>query len=164
MLLNRTGYISIKTRRTLKMITDIAELEMLWSAAYIAMVIGSTADLRQQITDRIPQIRNGIIFLAIGAVAWMITYKTQQYLKNRKVVNVAREKLKEARKRAGMTQRQVAEYLGIHERYYQHIEAGQRTGDFTLWDMLEDLFNVHQRKLREISENHPGKAVRQEKL
>ena len=44
-------------------------------------------------------------------------------------------------------------------RSYQHIEAGQRTGDFTLWDMLEDLFNVHQRKLREIEDNHSGKAV-----
>ena len=49
-----------------------------------------------------------------------------------------RRNLKEARQKAGMTQKQVAEYLGIHERYYQHIEAGQRTGDFTLWDMLED--------------------------
>lgn len=70
-----------------------------------------------------------------------------------------RRNLKEARQKAGMTQKQVAEYLGIHERYYQHIEAGQRTGDFTLWDMLEDLFNVHQRKLREIEDNHSGKAV-----
>jgi len=49
-----------------------------------------------------------------------------------------------------MTQKQVAEYLGISERYYKQIEAGQRTGDFTIWDALEDLFNVHQRKLREI--------------
>ncbi len=70
-----------------------------------------------------------------------------------------RKKLKEARQKAGMTQKQVAEYLGIHERYYQHIEAGHRTGDFTLWDMLEDLFNVHQRKLREIEDNHSGKAI-----
>lgn len=75
-----------------------------------------------------------------------------------------RENLKKARKEAGMTQKNVAEYLGIHERYYQHIEAGSRTGDFTLWDMLEDLFNVHQRKLRENEENHPGKAIHQEKL
>lgn len=74
-----------------------------------------------------------------------------------------RQNLKEARQKAGMTQKQVAEYLGIHERYYQHIEAGQRTGDFTLWDMLEDLFNIHQRKLRETLDNLPGKATRQEK-
>lgn len=68
-----------------------------------------------------------------------------------------REKLKEARQKAGMTQKQVAEYLDISERYYKQIEAGQRTGDFLLWDELEDLFNIHQRKLREILENHPGK-------
>ena len=74
-----------------------------------------------------------------------------------------RKNLKEARQKAGMTQKQVAEYLGIHERYYQHIEAGKRTGDFTLWDMLEDLFNVHQRKLRETSNNHSDKVIRQEK-
>lgn len=68
-----------------------------------------------------------------------------------------REKLKEARQKAGMTQKQIAEYLNISERYYKQIEAGQRTGDFLLWDGLEDLFNIHQRKLREILENHPGK-------
>ncbi len=60
-----------------------------------------------------------------------------------------RENLKNARKAAGMTQQQVADKLGISLVYYQKIEAGDRTGDFTLWDELEDLFNVHQRKLRE---------------
>ncbi len=74
-----------------------------------------------------------------------------------------RKNLQQARQKAGMTQKQIAEYLGIHERYYQHIEAGQRTGDVTLWDMLEDLFNVHQRELREISNNHSDKAVHQER-
>lgn len=68
-----------------------------------------------------------------------------------------RKNLKEARQKAGMTQQQVADYLGISLRYYQNVEAGDRTGDFTLWDMLEDLFSIHQRKLREISENRPGK-------
>ena len=76
---------------------------------------------------------------------------------------MSRENLKKARQEAGMTQKEVAEHLGIHERYYQHIEAGQRTGDFTLWDMLEDLFNIHQRKLREISDNHHDKEGHQEK-
>lgn len=69
-----------------------------------------------------------------------------------------RMRLKEARQRAGMTQKQTAEHLDISERYYKQIEAGQRTGDFTLWDALEDLFGVHQRTLREISENHLDKA------
>ena len=63
---------------------------------------------------------------------------------------MSRKNLKEARQKAGMTQKQVAEYLKISERYYKQIESGQRTGDFTLWDMLEDLFAIHQRQLRKI--------------
>lgn len=61
-----------------------------------------------------------------------------------------RENLKKARKDAGMTQQQVADKLGISMVYYQKIEQGSRTGDFEIWDSLEDLFNIHQRKLREI--------------
>lgn len=49
-----------------------------------------------------------------------------------------------------MTQQQVADYLGISLRYYQNLEVGDRTGDFELWDALEDLFSVHQRELRQI--------------
>lgn len=59
-----------------------------------------------------------------------------------------RETLKAARKAEGMTQQQVADHLGISLRYYRHIEAGDRTGDFEIWDALEDLFSVHQRVLR----------------
>ena len=66
------------------------------------------------------------------------------------VSRVARENLKKARRDAGMTQQQVAEYLGITEQHYQRIEYGTTIGKITLWDKLEDLFNVHQRKLREI--------------
>lgn len=62
-----------------------------------------------------------------------------------------RRNLKEARKAAGMTQQQVADKLNISLVYYQKIEQGTRTGDFDVWDALEDLFNIHQRKLREIS-------------
>lgn len=62
-----------------------------------------------------------------------------------------REKLKQARKAASMTQQQMADKLGISLRYYQNIEAGNRTGDFALWDILEDITGVHQRILREIS-------------
>lgn len=53
-----------------------------------------------------------------------------------------------------MTQQQVADYLGISLRYYQKIEAGVQTGDYSIWDGLEDLFSIHQRKLREISKKH----------
>ncbi|MDD6168465.1 MAG: helix-turn-helix transcriptional regulator [Lachnospiraceae bacterium] len=61
-----------------------------------------------------------------------------------------RKKLKEARKKAGMTQQQTADRLGISLVYYQKIESGSRTGDFEIWDRLEDLFKIHQRVLREI--------------
>ena len=72
---------------------------------------------------------------------------------------MARENLKKARKEAGLTQQQMADKLGIGIVYYQKIEQGSRTGDFVLWDMLEDITGVHQRKLREISDNHPGKEA-----
>ncbi len=59
-----------------------------------------------------------------------------------------RKNLKKARQDAGLTQKQVAEKLGISERYYRQIEAGHRNGDFEIWDTLEDMFNIHQRLLR----------------
>jgi transcriptional regulator with XRE-family HTH domain len=65
-----------------------------------------------------------------------------------------RENLKRARKEAGMTQQQVADRLGICLRYYQSIEAGEKTGDFSIWDTLEDFTGIHQRVLREISSIH----------
>lgn len=61
-----------------------------------------------------------------------------------------RENLKKARIEKKLTQQQVADELGISLVYYQKIEQGSRTGDFDIWDSLEDLFNIHQRKLREI--------------
>ena len=65
-----------------------------------------------------------------------------------------RKNLKEARQKAGMTQKQVAEYVGITERAYQRIESGERLGTIESWDLLEDLLlNVNQRKLRQISSN-----------
>lgn len=64
-----------------------------------------------------------------------------------------RENLKKARKEAGVTQQQVADKLDIGLRYYQKIEAGSATGAFELWDALEDLLGIHQRKLREIANN-----------
>ena len=51
---------------------------------------------------------------------------------------------------AGLTQQQMADALGISLRYYQNIEAGDRNGDFEIWDKLEDITGIHQRKLREI--------------
>lgn len=74
-------------------------------------------------------------------------------MQTKAVAIMARETLKNARQAAGMTQQQVADLLDISLVYYQKIEAGTRTGDFVLWDTLEDITGIHQRKLREISEN-----------
>lgn len=60
-----------------------------------------------------------------------------------------RENLKAARKAKGMTQQQVADRLGITVLAYKRIEYGQRIGRIETWDKLEDLFGIHQRKLRE---------------
>ncbi len=62
-----------------------------------------------------------------------------------------RENLKAARKAKGLTQKYVADKLGISLRYYRFIEAGERDGDFAIWDTLEDLFGIHQRILRKLS-------------
>lgn len=61
-----------------------------------------------------------------------------------------RSTLKKARQDAGLTQKQVAEYLDISETAYQNIEYGKSIGKVKHWDKLEDLFKIHQRKLREI--------------
>lgn len=62
-----------------------------------------------------------------------------------------RELLRAARLQKGLTQRQVAEYLGVSETAYQNMEYGTQIGKIKHWDKLEDLFDVHQRKLREIT-------------
>ena len=67
-----------------------------------------------------------------------------------------RENLKKARQKAGMTQKQVAEHLNVIERHYKAIESGERLGSIKIWDKLEDLFHISQRKLRENVENHHG--------
>lgn len=64
-----------------------------------------------------------------------------------------RKNLKDARQKAGMTQKQVAEYLGVTERACQRLESGERMGTIETWDSLEDLLNIHQRKLRKVSSN-----------
>lgn len=60
-----------------------------------------------------------------------------------------RENLKKARQEAGLTQKQVAEYLDISLRGYQQIEKGEYSGKIVHWDKLEDLFGINQRKLRD---------------
>lgn len=70
--------------------------------------------------------------------------------------NSMRENLKKARKEAGMTQQQMADRLGLTLRHYQKIEYAEIGGSFEVWDALEDLLGIHQRKLREISDNRPA--------
>ncbi len=60
-----------------------------------------------------------------------------------------RKNLKDARIKKGLTQQALAVHLNISERMYKFIESGDRTGSIEIWDKLEDLFNVHQRILRE---------------
>ena len=67
-----------------------------------------------------------------------------------------RENLKVARRSADMTQQAMADKLGLTLNHYQKIEYGMLGGSFEVWDALEDLLGVHQRKLREISSNHPA--------
>ena len=62
-----------------------------------------------------------------------------------------RENLKKARQKTGMTQQEVAKYLGISARMYQRIENGDALGKIIHWDKLEDLFSIPQRSLREQS-------------
>lgn len=63
---------------------------------------------------------------------------------------MARDNLKHARRDAGMTQQQVADAVGVTLRYYQSLEAGSYMGGIPVWDALEDLFGINQRRLREL--------------
>ena len=72
-----------------------------------------------------------------------------------------RQNLKTVRRRAGLTQQQVADMLNISLVYYQKIEAGERTGDFAIWDTLEDITGIHQRLLRENVETRRDQAKSQ---
>jgi len=60
-----------------------------------------------------------------------------------------REKLRDARKAAGLTQQQMADKLGLTLIGYRQIESGKRIGRIETWDKLEDIFGIHQRLLRQ---------------
>ena len=69
-----------------------------------------------------------------------------------------RANLKEARMGRKMTQQAMADYLSITLRHYQNLEDGSSIGSVSVWDALEDFFEIHQRKLREMSDRHPVQA------
>lgn len=60
-----------------------------------------------------------------------------------------RENLKNARKAAGLTAQQTAEKICVTLRHYRKLESGDTLGSVTVWDALEDLFNLNQRFLRQ---------------
>ena len=59
-----------------------------------------------------------------------------------------RKQLHAARTERGMTQQQMADKINVTLRYYKKLEYGEALGAINLWDSLEDLLGVHQRKLR----------------
>ena len=71
------------------------------------------------------------------------------------VINM-RKNLKEARQKAGMTQQQMADKLGLTLRHYQKIEYADLNGSFEVWDALEDILGIHQRILRERTDKNPS--------
>lgn len=52
------------------------------------------------------------------------------------------ERLKKARKQKRLTQREVAEYLGIATHSYQNYEGGQRQPDFETLVVIADYLEV----------------------
>ena len=72
-----------------------------------------------------------------------------------------RPNLKKARMDKGLTQQAMADKIGISLVYYQKIEQGTRTGDFYIWDTLEDITGVHQRILRETSDSRLDREANQ---
>ena len=60
-----------------------------------------------------------------------------------------RQNLKDARKKLGLSQREMAEKLSVCQQYYSFLETGSTKGSIRVWDALEDMTGIHQRTLRE---------------
>lgn len=75
-----------------------------------------------------------------------------------------RKILASTRKKAKLTQSQLADKLKITLRQYQRIESGEILGKVDMWDSLEDLFKVPQRKLRENSNESTNNSVEKNNL
>ena len=67
-----------------------------------------------------------------------------------------KNKVRELRAAAGMTQQAMADKLGVGLRHYKKIECGETLGSVPLWDELEDVLGVNQRVLREIHPDTEG--------
>ena len=60
-----------------------------------------------------------------------------------------RRNLRQAREAMGLTQAEVAKKVFVCHKHYSEIERGIAVGSVDVWDELEDLFGINQRKLRE---------------
>lgn len=68
-----------------------------------------------------------------------------------------RANLINARNEHQLTQTELAAKLNISTRQYQRIESGKALGKTDIWDTLEDLLGVSQRKLRQDTSSLPEK-------
>ena len=63
-----------------------------------------------------------------------------------------RTNLINARKKAGLTQSQLGELVGITKQAISNLEVGRYGAKPETWDKLEDALNTPQRQLREVTE------------
>ena len=61
-----------------------------------------------------------------------------------------RKNLKEARQKAGMTQKQVAECLNVCERHYKYIEAGKIVGRSQPFIPAKKIINRYVKGIRDL--------------
>jgi transcriptional regulator with XRE-family HTH domain len=58
--------------------------------------------------------------------------------------------LKKIRIEHNLTQRQLADKVGLEQSQISNLETGRRLGSVTIWDRLEKVLNVDQRTLRQV--------------
>lgn len=63
-----------------------------------------------------------------------------------------RGKLKQARKDKNLTQKQLADILGVTLNYYYTVESGKVPGSTALWDKLEEILGTPKQELKQITE------------
>lgn len=70
-----------------------------------------------------------------------------------------RRRLQQLRLQKGMSYKDVAKAIGVTERAYRYIEAGERTPSLAVADRLEDLFGLGQRELLVQEDSITGKEA-----
>lgn len=75
-------YLSLKKRRILKYVKDLAEVELLLSTIYVSLVVVSTMEpIAQELAARLPQIKAGSIWAIAGLLIWGVADRIERYLK-----------------------------------------------------------------------------------